>query len=68
MAGSRKPPNKRARGVFFLAASSVCNACFDDATSAANEASQLFCDDLLQYVPVQTQVRDQSLQLRILLA
>ena len=34
----------------------------------APEALQLFCDNLLQDVPVQTQVRDQALQLAVLLA
>jgi hypothetical protein len=34
----------------------------------ADKASQLFCDDLLQHMPVETQVCYQALQLRVLLA
>jgi hypothetical protein len=35
---------------------------------AAAEALQLFCDDLLQDVPVQTEISNQPLQLAVLLA
>ncbi len=37
-------------------------------TPAAHEALQFFCDDLLKDVPIQTQIRHQTLQLRVLLA